>query len=101
MKHTKGPWATDKLPHGIAISHGKNGRITFLHNHIDDYMGYRCGSICSQNKTQEEVEANANLIAAAPELLEACEAVLEEIKNFKKETIAACALVIAIEKARR
>ena len=35
-----------------------------------------CGSIEGQNKQQEEINANAQLIAAAPELLEALEEVL-------------------------
>ena len=34
--------------------------------------GVQCGSIAGQDKTQGEIDANARLIAAAPELLEQC-----------------------------
>jgi len=50
-------------------------RICVLYDHAE-HDGKPCGSIESQNKAQDEIDANARLIAAAPDLLEACRAAL-------------------------
>ena len=74
-KHTPGPWAfvaADDISseHRYISSHWVSGPFT-------DESQYR--TICDIAKwdTQERQIANAQLIAAAPDLLEALEAVLE------------------------
>jgi len=70
-KFTPGPWHTKKLASCTAIETNTESRITHLFDH-QEYEGEPCGSIESQDKTQEEIDANARLIAAAPLLYEAC-----------------------------
>lgn len=72
-KHTPGPWHIDKHKDGI-----------FIHDKLAVYIA----SVTSWGKKSEkmriESEANAALIAAAPELLEACKkayAVIELIRE--------------------
>lgn len=59
--HTKGPWK--------AIENG--GRNMAVVDQDNNYLTYRAGS---DRMSSEVLEANANLIAAAPDLLEALEA---------------------------
>ena len=66
-KHTPGPWATDPECNNEIVL-GKDG-IIVADCCIVDAEGIR---------TQEQVNANARLIAAAPDLLTACKAVVEE-----------------------
>lgn len=61
MKHTPGPWTTDGYSIGIA-----KGTIAQM---------YRPGDATGRGLTQGEQEANAHLIAAAPDLLAAAEAI--------------------------
>lgn len=63
-KHTAGEW---RLMH-IGPSQMPNRLVG------DGAYGF----IECQGRTQEEAEANAHLIASAPELLEACQFVLQE-----------------------
>lgn len=70
MKHTKGEW---KLS---TTSHESDG-VKF--NYIignDEFRSAVC--LISIDDGDEEVKANAQLIASAPDLLEACEYVLEQ-----------------------
>ena len=66
MKHTPGPWnyqeESDAYTHIVRDSDGK----------------YVCG--CSQH-TSGDAEANARLIAAAPELLAACKLIAAYVAN--------------------
>jgi hypothetical protein len=73
--HTPGPWKIKKLDVCTAIETDSESRIVSLSDHFD-YQGNPCGSIESQDKTQDEIDANARLIAAAPALLVACKASL-------------------------
>ena len=71
-KHTPGPWNVfyregDKYP---GIEAGILSIVVYSHIEGD------CGV---QGSTLEESLANAQLIAAAPELLEACESVMDAI----------------------
>ena len=76
-QHTPGPWTTKKLMSVTAIEHGDGGRVCHLPHHME-HEGEPCGSIESQDKTQEEIDANAHLIAAAPGMLET----LYRVRNF-------------------
>ncbi len=73
MTHTKGPWTANGPDFGkhTQFEHGMTAHI-FAYNpsrfKIADIVGP------SNRKNTKEWEANANLIAAAPELLEACHA---------------------------
>jgi len=64
MTHTPGPWGRNIPPASKynTIYAGRNTHVAHLHR---------------DGLTPEEIEANANLIAAAPELLAALEALLE------------------------
>jgi hypothetical protein len=70
-KHTPGPWeivGMKKEPQTV-------GAIVSYHSYRDGK--YVCGmSVCIYG---EEAEANARLIAAAPDLLAACERALEKL----------------------
>jgi hypothetical protein len=68
-KHTKGPWEVDK----IASMHVQSGR-----RGVCSTGGYSNNQECPI-KIEEENQANAHLIAAAPDMLEA----LEEVLNIK------------------
>lgn len=57
MKHTKGEWELSKFHNGVHIYCG----------------GKKIASIWNALFSIREVEANAKLIAAAPDLLRACE----------------------------
>jgi hypothetical protein len=93
-KHTPGPWEVTKDNLGVCV-----GLNVFLHpeeprrmteeecekeeiDPCDDYSIADCsGGILA--RPSEECEANARLIAAAPELLEACK---EALKNCDGRT---------------
>lgn len=64
MKHTRGPWrfSTEPQPNGCPIVGNSRGLMVAVLAHSINYDSQR-----------EEALANARLIAAAPELLEALE----------------------------
>lgn len=66
-KHTKGPWKVRE-----------NGGIMQAIEAGKDWLIYKCGR---DNTPIAEVEANARLIAAAPDLLEALELARLFIRN--------------------
>lgn len=71
MGHSKGPWYAHL-----------NGRGAYCIKNGMDYDNSPV--ICARNewsKREEESEANARLIAAAPDLLEACKAALYEVQG--------------------
>lgn len=73
MNHTKGPWKFDK----IAYSRDLNFHIqTVDMKHKNTFIGEVGGGLQSNH----EIEANARLISAAPELLE----VVENIVRFSE-----------------
>lgn len=57
-KHTKGPWVAKK-----------HDALAYFIGHEGTNIGL-CGFYADNERTPEEAEANARLIAAAPELLE-------------------------------
>ena len=60
--YTKGPWGIMKGDHGLMIFSGECGRVV---------------AMLARQVTTAEREANARLIAAAPELLEALELLMK------------------------
>ena len=79
-KHTKGPWRTEAygdefevigFPTWLCERHRIRGEWTVAS--VDDLCGDH----------PEEAEANARLIAAAPELLDACKRLLEELRLIR------------------
>lgn len=68
MEHTKGPWKLFEK------------YIPYEYDYF--YVKTKAKCICSISFTKdEEQRANAHLIAAAPDLLEACKATLEAIQG--------------------
>ena len=84
--HTRGPWKVYRASNGkiLGIGDAEAGGVT-------DYIGglWRSG---------RELEANADLIAAAPELLEALEAAVPYLSGLPHEP--AMKIATAIAKAR-
>ena len=72
--HTPGPWFFHNLPDGWCISTAKTRRAAGSHNAI-------CGAEADYDPlwNEEPNEANARLIAAAPELLEASQSLLTNL----------------------
>jgi len=98
VTHTPGPWATSRSTHDTWIesksidgnwSKQKDGNyagrwaghIVSLPDHMEQ-DGVQCGSIAGQDKTQEEINANARLIASAPDMLEMCKLFEECMANM-------------------
>jgi hypothetical protein len=74
MPHTPGPWKAER--------HGACGAFIIDGEHWQDV------GIASVNRyDRHDVEANARLIAAAPELLAECERLVKIIKSFPGEPI--------------
>lgn len=90
-KHTPGPWKTDR-------NNVHTGRIATIHH----CLGNDWVEVWSPKwpEGEEEQEANARLIAAAPELLEACKDALKCIR-FQYDSCNPCInnLESAINKA--
>ena len=77
-QHTPGQWEADiRLAQSTVID--KNGNI------IAD-IARDSNSCTAQTYTDENIAANARLIAAAPELLAACEALVEAIEGHEART---------------
>lgn len=71
-KHTPGPWF-----------HYDDRSSTERHEIVA--MGKTVARVYCTNGCEAEDKANARLIAAAPDLLEACEAMLEEMQVWETE----------------
>jgi hypothetical protein len=94
-KWTEGPWtyipSTDKRSDGYVVA----GEVT--------PGAVRPPAICrvTSNAGPTRQKANANLIAAAPELYEACETFIRQIRNGEKNmTVSFDLMEAAIKKAR-
>lgn len=96
MKHTKGPWYTS----GAMINHADQHLV------IDEKTGNNI-AICYGVGSLGEAKANAHLITAAPELLEACHTILNRfgghVRDYEEMTagqkLAIERMVEAIRKA--
>ena len=97
--HTPGPWTTSRSTHGTWIesksidsdwSKQKDGNyagrwaghVVSLPDHMEQ-DGVQCGSIAGQDKTQGEIDANARLIAAAPDMHEVLSELLDTLELSK------------------
>ena len=72
MKHTKGEWV-------VRNNIGKKSEIGV----IADNAPYIIAIMGNSKERPEEAEANARLIAAAPDLLFACKYAIEQLGNVK------------------
>lgn len=73
-KYTKGPWHVGMRRHDSkTMIYGPQGKVTIFHQEIAN-----CDMAFN---SPDENEANARLIASAPELLKALENVLAEIEE--------------------
>ena len=86
MKHTKGEWIVDQdgLHYPTEITNGK------YDSRLDAIIGGKQIAIVTKEYDEEEydndeVQANAKLIAAAPDLLEACVMALEMYREIQPE----------------
>lgn len=91
MEHTPGPWETCQ-------GRRKHREARFITAGFDRYVGKVYGH------DDQPVEANARLIAAAPDLLAACEAALQALltmpSSYGQDQIEVPALEAALAKAR-
>lgn len=74
MKHTLGPWAVQGNEGFVGTDEGDPQTICYMSDHRN-----------RRQRSREESQANARLIAAAPQLLEACKEGLEivELENYQ------------------
>jgi hypothetical protein len=90
MKHTPGPWeVSQEIPNSVVIIALWSDKVT--PGNTATFGDYRGAHICeleynSGVPTKEQAEANACLIAAAPDLLEACKNALESVKYAQNNT---------------
>jgi hypothetical protein len=84
LKHTPGPWTLlldDRYRPGVEASDSAISIVIFgVKNKDDDYAGIR-------GKDDQEATANAHLIAAAPELLEALKTLATQAESHGAEGI--------------
>ena len=82
MKHTATPLRVERR-HSVWAIVDANGRDVGYQEikPMFDEHGKPCGNIASRGRTPEEMKANADLWAAAPELLEACREALADCEN--------------------
>ena len=76
-EHTPGPWFV--FPNGHCVG-GPTGLLDADPNEKTAGVAM-CGM---RLRTEEEIEANARLIAAAPDLLAACEDYLRELQSWSE-----------------
>ncbi len=84
MKHTKGTWKFNGRDIVVGQNIGQQ-RICTIIEHRDEF--------------KEEDEANAKLIAAAPDLLSACEYTIEKLRAIKGKTFNNSPIIFAMLKA--
>jgi hypothetical protein len=93
MKHTKGPWFNYIAPHGtrhiLPCSEPTLGTVQI------------CTFNGSSYRKHDETEANAQLIAAAPDLLAAAIAALSIIQIERPDGSICADLIAAIRKATK
>lgn len=85
--HTKGPWPVDYT--------GDGKRIIVGEGLVEGPNGYDVAEVYSDDCPRAVAEANARLIAASPDLLEACKALLASHRPGVGQCCAASDLGIA------
>lgn len=78
LKHTPGPWFVSPKT-DVTVE----GDLNVIQTHGSNVKGYHvayCASWKDDKETAEEAEANARLMAAAPELLEALQEIYADYK---------------------
>ena len=75
-EHTQGPWILHKYPGSVGA---KNGLACCGH---DAFIANTLGHFCNAPELKAEQEANARLIAAAPDLLGVCNMLIDAAKDF-------------------
>mgnify|MGYP003148390967 CR=1 FL=1 len=75
-EHTQGPWILHKYPGSVEA---KNGLACCGHDAI---IANTLGHSCNAPELKAEQEANARLIAAAPDLLGVCNMLIDAAKDF-------------------
>lgn len=78
-QHTAGPWKADNADdtfgdHNITKQDGSEGLSAIA-------------AVVSNGRPAEEVQANANLVAAAPDLLEALEIIMDDFRIVPKSAL--------------
>ena len=75
-QHTPGPWTLHRYPGHVEAT---NGLACCSHNSV---IANTLGHSCNAPELKAEQEANAQLIAAAPDLLEVCTMLVDAAKDF-------------------
>jgi hypothetical protein len=95
-KHTPGPWTYAAKVKEFLLDFPSNGPVSARVN------GPHKGQVAaSTGRGQEECEANARLIAAAPELLAMCEAMLPYVEAGSPWDVSDDRTLAQIQKAAR
>ncbi|MEQ9830607.1 hypothetical protein [Pectobacterium versatile] len=99
-KHTAGPWFVNGKE-SIKVT----GNMNVIQTHSSDGLGYHvayASGWVDDKETAEEARCNANLIASAPDLLEALEAIIYEggTLAYSSSHPVAIAAVAAIARAK-
>ena len=76
MKHTQGKWLQKQVK-----ANDRPGKVTLIHT---DYKDGHLGVATVNWTDDEEGQANANLIASAPELLKACKRARQAIGGARR-----------------
>lgn len=89
-KHTPGPW---KFVKTIQHPEEKDQAVSFIQT------SKTCYDLCFMKGffTEEEAEANARLIAAAPELLDTLESIVETLHQMRRDETVSGMLFIATQ----
>lgn len=97
MSHTPGPWkasGTKALGYSEVVAPGSDFHQGHLVAIINTRYGVRYG--VTERMPREQTDANARLIAAAPDLLEACRMVVDRWEEGDlAEAVRACDAAIA------
>ena len=80
QRHTPGPWHT--LCHGDSLEDGSH-RVTIAGPSTPDNFAGQVATAWRKGASAEEVEANARLIAAAPDLLDALKGMMEWARRVR------------------